>query len=38
METSHPDILETIAKEKALSEETEAKLRQAIQDYNLTWN
>ncbi|MBN2500922.1 MAG: F0F1 ATP synthase subunit alpha [Anaerolineales bacterium] len=38
METSYADVMESIVKDKALTEETEAKLRQAIQDYNSTWN
>ncbi len=38
MEASYADVMDSISKDKALSEESEAKLRQAIQDYNSTWN
>ena len=33
METAHPEILETIMKDKTLSDETIAALRAAIEEY-----
>jgi F-type H+-transporting ATPase subunit alpha len=33
METAHPEILETVAREKALSDETIAALRTAIGEF-----
>ena len=33
MESAHPEIIETITKEKALSDETIAKLRAAIDEF-----
>ncbi|MCE1254133.1 MAG: F0F1 ATP synthase subunit alpha, partial [Anaerolineae bacterium] len=37
METSYPDIGKDIAVQKKITPETEAKLRQAIEAFNLTW-
>lgn len=37
METSHPEIGKAIADEKRISPETEAKLRQALDEFMLTW-
>lgn len=37
MATSHPEIGKTIAEEKALSDETEAKLKTALDAFNATW-
>jgi F-type H+-transporting ATPase subunit alpha len=37
METSHPEILKDIAERKVLTEETEGKLRTAIETFNRTW-
>ena len=37
METSHPEIGNDIADRKWITEETEAKLRQAIDAFNTTW-
>jgi F0F1-type ATP synthase alpha subunit len=33
METAHPEILDTIARDKALSEETTSALRAAIEEF-----
>ena len=38
MATSNPEIVKTIAKEKALTEETEKKLAAAIESFNSTWS
>ncbi len=38
METSHSDILDTIRKEKALSDELRERLKTAIETYNSTWS
>jgi F-type H+-transporting ATPase subunit alpha len=38
METSQGDIMKTIAEEKQISEETEARLREAIAVFNETWS
>lgn len=38
METSHSDILDSIRKEKALSDELRERLKNAIQTYNSTWS
>ena len=38
MSTSHPDIVKAIADEKRLTDNTEEKLRKAIQDFNKTWS
>jgi F-type H+-transporting ATPase subunit alpha len=37
IEASHPDILKDIDKRKQLSEENEAKLREALEAFNRTW-
>ena len=37
IETSHPDILKDIAKEKAITDETREKLDQAIEIFNRSW-
>jgi len=37
METSHPEIGKSIADEKRISDETEAKLRQALETFKNTW-
>ncbi|MCF6278530.1 MAG: F0F1 ATP synthase subunit alpha, partial [Anaerolineales bacterium] len=37
METSHPEIGKAIASEKRISDETEAKLRQALEAFKTTW-
>jgi F-type H+-transporting ATPase subunit alpha len=37
IEASHPDILKDIDKRKQLTEETEAKLREALDAFNRTW-
>jgi F-type H+-transporting ATPase subunit alpha len=38
METSHSDIIESIASERSLSEGVEVKLRSAIEAFNSTWS
>lgn len=38
MEVSHPDILKDIAEKKRITEETEDKLRTAINTFNSTWS
>ena len=37
METSHPEIGKTISDEKRISDDTEAKLRQALETFKSTW-
>ena len=37
METSHPDIGKDIAARKRITEETEARLREALTSFNSTW-
>jgi F-type H+-transporting ATPase subunit alpha len=37
MEASHPDILRDIAEKKALTDETESKLGEALQEFSGTW-
>ncbi len=37
IETSHPEIFKTIAEQKVLSEDTETKLRAALNAFNSTW-
>ncbi len=37
METSHPDIGKAIAAEKRITDETEAKLRQVLETFKMTW-
>ena len=37
METSHPEIGKEITEEKRISDETEAKLRQALETFKNTW-
>ncbi|NOZ00170.1 MAG: F0F1 ATP synthase subunit alpha [Chloroflexi bacterium] len=37
METSHPDIGKAIATEKRITDETEAKLRQVLETFKMTW-
>jgi F0F1-type ATP synthase alpha subunit len=37
IESSHPDILKDIDKRKQLSDDTEAKLREALEAFNRTW-
>ena len=37
METSHPEIGKTIASEKRISEETEKKLKEALDTFKMTW-
>jgi F-type H+-transporting ATPase subunit alpha len=38
MATSHPDIVKVIAEEKQISDNTEGKLRKAIDGFNSTWS
>ncbi len=38
METSHPEIGKSIAKEKRITEENEAQLREALDAFNSTWS
>jgi F-type H+-transporting ATPase subunit alpha len=38
MNSSHPDMVKTIAEKKHISEEIEEKLRKAIEDFNKTWS
>jgi F-type H+-transporting ATPase subunit alpha len=38
METSHPDIGKDIAQKKRITEETEEKMRDAIETFNQTWS
>ncbi len=38
METSHPDIGKAIAEEQRISDETEARLREALEAFNATWS
>jgi len=37
METSHPEVGKSIADEKRISDDTEAKLRQALETFKNTW-
>ena len=37
METSHPEIGKAIAEEKRISDETEKKLREALDTFKMTW-
>jgi F-type H+-transporting ATPase subunit alpha len=37
MEASHPDILKDIAQRKQITEETEEKLRGALDTFNRSW-
>jgi F-type H+-transporting ATPase subunit alpha len=37
METSHPDIIRALRDEKLMSDETEEKLKAALNAYNATW-
>lgn len=37
IESTHYDLIEDITKEKKITEETEAKLREAIESFNRTW-
>jgi F-type H+-transporting ATPase subunit alpha len=37
METSHPEIGKAITDEKRISDDTEAKLRQALETFKNTW-
>ncbi|MGB2896452.1 MAG: F0F1 ATP synthase subunit alpha [Anaerolineales bacterium] len=37
IETSHPEILKDIAKAKAITDETEKKLHQALETFNRSW-
>jgi len=38
MESSHPEILKDIAEEKQITPETEAQLREALEDFNRGWH
>lgn len=38
MATSHPEIVKTIGDEKSLSDDTEAKLKTALDAFNATWS
>jgi F-type H+-transporting ATPase subunit alpha len=38
MDTSHPEIVKAIAEDKKISDETEEKLRSALESFNNTWS
>jgi len=37
MQTSHPEVVNAIAEEKRISDDTDAKLRQALETFKNTW-